>query len=125
MVRELNGHSVKGEAIQLRVLALDNPDDSGASHQFRFERDDGSQVGAINFHTGVIEPHAGLDVNGVTMEALIVVMIDRLKGFQKGENPHKQNDFARKRLEEALKALQGRTEELLEKSKESKEVAVA
>ncbi len=117
MRREIKGHEVKGEAIQLRVLAIDNPDDSGASHQFRFEREDGAQVGTITFHTGEIEPYAGKDVNGVTMESLIVVMMDRLKGFQKGDNPHKQNGFAIKRLEEALKALQGRTEELLEKNK--------
>lgn len=119
--REIKGFEVKGEALQLRVLALDNPDDSGASHQFRFERDDGAQVGTVNFHVGEIEPYAGKDVNGVTMEALIAVMIDRLKGFQKGDNPHKQNEFARKRLEEALKALQGRTEEMLE----AKSISVA
>lgn len=113
--REVKGHEVKGEPVQIRILALDHPDHSGASHQYRFERDDGAQVGNITFHTGEIEPHIGKDVNGVTMESLIVMMIDRLKGFQKGDNPHKQNEMARKRLEEALQALQVRTKEMMEK----------
>lgn len=121
--REIHGHEVKGEPVQIRVLALDSPDDSGASHQFRFERDDGAQIGAITFHTGEIEPHIGKDVNGVTMESLIIAMIDRLKGFQKGDSPHKQNEFARKRLEEALQALQVRTKEMIASTQEVNAVA--
>ena len=30
---------------------MDNPDDSGASHIFKFERDDGAQVGIVTDST--------------------------------------------------------------------------
>ena len=108
---EVHVHEVKGETVQVRVLAIDNPDDTGASHLYRFERGDGSQVGILQFHTGEIEPHHGKDVSGVTMESVLGAMIDRLNGFQSGTEKHKQHEFARKRMEEALKSLQVLAEE--------------
>jgi hypothetical protein len=115
--REITGHEVKGEPITIRVVALDLPDDSGASHHYRYEREDGAQLADLQFHVGEIDVFSGMDMNGVTMEALIVTMIDRIKGFQSGLGKHKQYEFARKRLEEALAALKVKTEEDLEKEK--------
>lgn len=119
--REVHGHEVKGEDVSIRVVAMDWPDDSGASHLYRFEREDGAQVGIINFHNGEIEPWNGKDVNGVTMESLIVMMMDRLEGLQKAK-PSKQHGFAYKRLKEGLEALHVITKE---KQQEKQQAATA
>lgn len=119
--REIHGHEVEGEKVIVRVLAMDTPLD-GASHHYRFERVDGSQIGYVGFHRGQIEEGV-LDVNGVTHESLIMVLIDRLEGFQSGEFAHRQNVFAIKRLKEALSALQERTKERIEKDIENLPVA--
>ena len=111
--REIHGHEVEGEDVRVRVLAMDTPLD-GASHQYRFEREDGGQVGYLNFHLGEIEENVN-DVNGTTHAAVIVVLIDMLKGLQTGAGAHKQNDFAIKRLEEALRAAQVKIKESIEK----------
>ncbi len=109
-MHEVTGHEVEGEKVNVRVLALDLPSIGGACNQYRVERGDGSVMGFLNFHDGPIELNVN-DVNGLTMESLIVILQDRLRGFQEGPYSCKQNDLAIKRLDEALRALQARTKE--------------
>lgn len=53
------------------------------------------------------------DFDGITNEALLAVMIDRLQGFQAGEFKCRENAIALTNLEEALMWLQKRTRERL------------
>lgn len=85
----------------VRLLAMDVPQE-GSSHQYRVERDDGSQVGYVNFHRGEIEINI-CDVNGVTPESLIAMLMDHIKSAEKYHQ--RQRDMAIKRLDEALRAL--------------------
>ncbi len=65
---------------------------------------------AILFQNGPI-PDKGM--NGVTQEALIAIVIDRLKGFQKGNFACRENAIALTKLQEALFWLKSRTEDRL------------
>lgn len=49
------------------------------------------------------------DYNGITNEALLAVLIDRMRGFQSGQFACRENAIALTHLEEALMWLQKRT----------------
>lgn len=49
------------------------------------------------------------DMNGITNEALLAVLIDRMRGFQSGDFKCKENACALTHMEEALMWLQKRT----------------
>jgi len=60
----------------------------------------------IRFQTGTIQE---LGVNGVSIEDLIVICIDRLESFQAGPLGNRENQMAITKLEEALMWLNKRT----------------
>ena len=64
----------------------------------------------IHFQEGPINEHG---VNGVTQEALLAVVIDRLRSFQFGEYSCRENAVALTKLEEGLMWLQKRTRDRL------------
>ncbi len=49
------------------------------------------------------------DMNGITNEALLAVLIDRMRGFQSGQFACRDNAIALTHLEDALMWLQKRT----------------
>lgn len=57
-------------------------------------------------------------INGVTNEALIAIVIDRLAGFQSGEWPCEENEAALVGLEKALAALLERTRKRVDRGVE-------
>lgn len=59
-------------------------------------------------------------VNGISHEALLAVLIDRLRAFQAGPFACVENDAALSRLEEALEWLHHRTRARLERGVEGK-----
>jgi hypothetical protein len=63
---------------------------------------------SILFQNGPI-PEKG--TNGVTHEALLAILVDRMQGFQKGQYACRENAIALTHLEEALMWLQKRTRE--------------
>jgi len=62
--------------------------------------------GFVRFQDGTIPEHG---VNGIQVEDLIEVCIDRLQMFQSSDFPCRQNDLAITKLEEALHWLEART----------------
>lgn len=68
--------------------------------------EDGPQTIAVLFQKGPVPQHG---VNGVTIEALLAICIDRLSGFQAGPYPCAENAEALHHMEQALAALKGRT----------------
>lgn len=70
----------------------------------------------IKFQDGVVSG----GVNGVQMEDVIDLLIDRLEGFQKGNYPCRENALAITKLEEARMWLNERTRKRKEQDVEGK-----
>lgn len=106
-MRELTDHIVSGDqAVQLAIRVMDEPGAAGANH--RYEVGGFSKPLAIFFQNGPIK-EAG--VNGITQEALLTIVIDRLRSFQEGPFRCRENAIALTHCEEALMWLQRRTME--------------
>jgi hypothetical protein len=117
MVRELNGHKVNPANDRLIVCALDEPGSGNASHAYLISGFDSTtnpsspdveiaDACLVLFQNGPINE---VGVNGVTHEALLAVLCDRLRGFQGGAYASSDNAEALACLERAQVALQRRT----------------
>lgn len=113
-MRTLTGHIVSGDqAVQLNIEVLDEPGQGGANHTYVISWD-GSTRGLgpnracapIHFQEGPIKETG---VNGITQEALLAIIIDRLRSFQAGQFSCRENAIALTHIEEALMWLQRRT----------------
>lgn len=114
-MREITTHKLAGLNDGLRVLALDAPGAGGANHHYAIEPTapppgDADALADIQFQNG---PIAEAGVNGISNEALLAVVIDRLECFQKGDYACDENASAVHHLEIALLYLQARTRERL------------
>jgi len=131
-VRTLTDHIVSGDqAVQLEIAVLDEPGQGGAHHDYRISgsyakgqkvpiqhhMDDAVihidlsgattiTLARIKFQNGPIKENG---VNGITLEALLAIGIDRLRSFQNGPFPCQENAIALMHCEEALEWLQKRT----------------
>ena len=119
-MRAITDHVVEGDAApQLTITVLDEPGAGGANHYYSISGTDISKNPSadpewfpletnIFFQNGPIK-EAG--VNGVTQEALLAIVIDRLRHFQAGPYPSTWNLMALNHCQTALLALQERTKE--------------
>lgn len=109
-MRKLTDHVVSGDqAVQLDITVVDEPGAGGACHEYvvLWKNQQGDAVGAaISFQNGPIKESG---VNGVTQEALLAIVIDRLRSFQSGPFSCRENAIALTHCEEALMWLQRRT----------------
>lgn len=130
-MREITTHKVRPDE-KLQIKVLDAPGHGGASHVYAFygmqlQRnsaamscpDDGEDAPSLIFQCGGIPDHG---TNGVTQEALLAVVIDRLRSFQNGPYPSADNADALNHCEAALAALQRRTRTRLSQGVEGQEV---
>jgi hypothetical protein len=107
MRRELTGHKINPANDVLQVSALDGPGPGGASHDYEIALPDGSGV-RLGFQNG---PIAEAGVNGITHEALLAILIDRMEGFQAGKFANAHNAAALYHLQTAMDELGARTRE--------------
>lgn len=126
-MRKLTDHIVSGDqAAQLTIEVLDEPGQGGANHLYRitgldvgknpsYEPCAGEKPGNydgpedaqwVMFQNGPIKEFG---VNGVTQEALLAIVIDRLRSFQAGPFAGDYNARALTHCEQALGWLQQRT----------------
>lgn len=119
-MRTLTDHIVSGDqAVQLRIAVIDEPGAGGANHRYEISGFDASKNPSadpdwfpipietyIVFQNGPIKE---VGVNGVTQEALLAIVIDRLRSFQAGPFSCRENALALTKCEEALMWLQRRT----------------
>lgn len=121
-MRTINDHIVSGDqASQLSITVEDEPGAGGANHLYMvrgfntgsnpsdpFLKRHGapSEHATVLFQNGPIK-EAG--VNGLTQEALLAIVIDRLRSFQAGPFSSRYNALALTKCEEALMWLQKRT----------------
>lgn len=107
-MRELHDHKVNPANEKLKIAVLDEPGAGGACHQYAVTDGDlPERVNCvINFQNG---PIGEAGVNGVTQEALLAIVIDRLRSFQAGPFVCRENALALTKLEEAQHWLLART----------------
>lgn len=118
-MRKLTDHKLNGLNDALEITVLDEPGEGGACHKYMItlpdwsRNPDGSEprhVWDIDFQNGALG-YAG--PNGLSGEALLAILIDRMRSFQAGLFPCRENALALTALEEALMWLQKRTRDRL------------
>lgn len=124
-MRNITDHIVKGDSAnhQLTITVTDEPGQGGANHRYEitgFDTDTNPasvdaggykrrySLETIIFQNGPIKE---VGVNGLTHEALLAIVADRLKSFQAGPYACKANEQALMFVMSALFHLQGRTRE--------------
>lgn len=125
MPRELTSHKVNGCNEALKIEVLDEPGHGGASHLYRLTGfNSGTNAsdpwveahGQPAIHSHVLFQNGPINevgTNGVTHEALLAIIIDRLQGFQSGEYACRENAIALTKIQEAQMWLQKRTNDRL------------
>jgi hypothetical protein len=143
-MREIKDHIVEGDLPQnqLKIVVLDEPGEGGANHRYKiggagfrlednpsfFENDYDLSFDdvLILFQNGPIK-EAGL--NGITQEALLAIVIDRLRSFQAGPFPHRflQNSARSAEMEDRRPACpgRGRRNETMTKKKVKEEATLS
>jgi hypothetical protein len=116
-MRHLHGHKVNPANDRLEIVVSDEPGAGGANHRYEItgfnaatnashRAPEGQDKKVILFQNGPI-PEKG--VNGLTHEALIAILIDRLESFQAGPFACRENALALTKLQEAQHWLHHRT----------------
>ena len=111
-MRALTDHTVSGDqAVQLKINVTDEPGQGGANHEYAISwagpvANGPDDFMTISFQNGPIKEFG---VNGITQEALLAIVIDRLRGFEGGPFSCRENAIALTHIEEALMWLQRRT----------------
>lgn len=118
-MRTITDHIVDGDSAnhQLSITVTDEPGQGAASHRYQI----GGFDTGTNDSNSEPEPYCGLEilfqngpikefgVNGLTQEALLAIIIDRLKSFQSGPFACEANAFALEHCKSAINELQKRT----------------
>lgn len=112
--RRLDGHKVNPANDLIDVAVLDEPGAGGAHHHYAMQLPDGTLT-EIRFQTGPIKESG---VNGLTHEALLAILIDRMDSFQAGPYACEENEQARSALLAAQGWLKRRTEKRMERGVE-------
>ena len=114
-MRELTSHKVNGLNEALKIEVLDEPGAGGANHVYGIT--DSTFIGGseppkvtcpIRFQNG---PIAEAGVNGISGEALLAIVEDRLKCFQAGAYACRENAIALTHIQDAMHWLHHRTRE--------------
>lgn len=109
-MREIHDHKscLAGDpSDNIRVLALDERGPGNANHEYVIEvGNTGPWKAAVYFQKGPLQESS---FNGVSNEAVLAIVIDRLRGFQSGPFACPENGKALACLEEAMVALHSRT----------------
>lgn len=110
MGRELTSHKVNGLNEALLINVLDEPGQGNACHEYqirKWEKDqEDIELCNIQFQNGPIQEFG---VNGISGEALLAIVEDRLIGFQAGQFACRENAVALTKIQEAMMWLQKRT----------------
>lgn len=121
-MRTINDHKVNGLNEALTIQAGE-PGSGNAPHLYQVFIPDSYPLKPgvtvhyiLGFQNGPIASPE--DFNGLTNEALLAVLIDRMRGFQSGPFACRENACALTKLEEALMWLQKRTRERMQRGVE-------
>lgn len=119
--RILTDHLVPGDTNpQLTIQVIDAPGPGGAHHLYRITtppEEDPEEEWFIQFQKGPLREEG---INGLTHEAFLTIVIDRLRCFQNGPFPSKYNRLALGCCERALTWLKQRTADRITRGVEGK-----
>lgn len=118
MSRTIHSHEINDCNKSLDITVMDEPGSGGANHEYRISYTDGYQH--ISFQNG---PIAENGVNGLTQEALLAIVIDRLECFQAGPFASDYNEIALAHVRSALSVLQQRTKDRIARGVEGRNAA--
>lgn len=120
-MRTVTYHKVN-EANERLAIHADALGAGGASHVYTIEPPEsaGNEYATIRFQNG---PLAEVGANGATNEAILAVVIDRLRCFQSGPYSCRENALALTKLEEAMHWLNARTADRLARGVEGRNAA--
>ena len=115
-MRFLTRHQCNEVNEQLKITVLDKPGSGGANHLYMIDGYDCRKnhsctlalpsMLAVLFQNG---PIRDVGVNGVTNEALLAIVIDRMEAFQQSKYACQENEEALRHLLAAMDALHKRT----------------
>lgn len=120
-MRELTDHLTGGSGDSLTIRVADEPGAGGANHLYMIEGyNSGSnpscpftaRYGKPSDHSTVLFQNGAIPergINGVTQEAVLAIVIDRLRCFQAGPFANVYNAKALGHCEAALQSLKQRT----------------
>lgn len=104
-MREIYDHRTNPANEGIVIAAVDEPGAGGANHVYEVSCPNSFGM-TLSFQNGPIVENG---VNGITQEALLAVVIDRLRSFQNGPFSCRENSLALTKCEEALNWLHSRT----------------
>lgn len=114
-MRQITEHKVNPANDKIAITVMDEPGAGGAHHHYMATLPDWSRapdgsaargVWDIQFQNG---PIAEAGLNGLTHEALLAIVADRLRSFQAGAYACRENALALTKIEEAQHWLHHRT----------------
>lgn len=132
-MRTLTDHKLNGLNEALDISVNDQPGSGGANHRYDITGFDTAKNPSsissegyqssfsrliVLFQNGPIAEAGG--VNGISQEALMAILIDRLRAFQTGPFACRENAVALTHLETALMWLQKRTRDRMARGVEGK-----
>ena len=123
MYRELTSHKVNGLNEALQIEVTDEPGQGNACHEYEIrnlsiatkEGDEFPMICSVSFQNGPIKEFG---VNGISGEALLSIVEDRLLGFQSGQYACRDNAIALTHVQDAMMWLQRRTRERMQRGVE-------
>lgn len=126
MPRPITSHVVNPVNDQISIAAVDQRGPGGANHTYEIDWPRKAEVHAegagssyspltLHFQEG---PIAENGINGVTQEALLAIVEDRLLSFQSGHYACRENEKALAHVQEAMMWLQRRTLERMRRGVE-------
>lgn len=126
-MREITDHMViPGDRLAVSITADDTPGHGGANHLYTVAgmtlTENPSWVGGMITQIPILFQNGLLSeaVNGLTQEALLAIVIDRLRSFQAGNFACRENALALTKIEEALHWLHARTRKRIDRGVEGK-----
>lgn len=129
-MRTITDHVTNPANDKITINVLDEPGQGGANHLYRISgyvagnnpsaKEDMDWTGVyILFQNG---PILEAGANGITQEALLAIVIDRLRSFQSGPYVCEENAEALSHAEQSLEALKKRTKARMERGVEGTHV---
>jgi len=120
MITEITTHHVAGAMNTVRIFPTDDKVEEGKAHNsymLRIGKPGHESQGEVRlkFQSGTLQDTIP---NGITNEALLAVIIDRLQAYQAGLLKCHENSVAIDRLQDALDVLKIRTEDRVKRGVE-------
>lgn len=94
-MRELHKHKVNTLNREISLFVLDEPNENGACNLYSVQSK-GVEIAKLSFQTDK------KIVNGITNEILLAILLDRVKGFQKGPLKCEENGYIISHIKGAL-----------------------